>query len=281
MERQITWLASYPKSGNTWLRFIVFHLVHDRMPVSSAELDGFLGSRVPAAFAEAPLCCRARRPDVVPVRGNKAIFCKTHATAAALAPLEPRTARAIYVHRHPLGVLQSSLNYARLTGELELDMTPDAWIDSFIENAGNPLWKTLEFAAGSWADNIRSWRDVSEFPVLFVSYEATLADPAGIIAQVANFLGAGVSGKSQQACAAATSFQALKDFEEREVEKARESGAPQGRFTVKNRKQAVESGVRFFNRGSADSFRNVLSADQIARAWKTFGAVAETLGYKN
>jgi sulfotransferase family protein len=279
MNPHITWLASYPKSGNTWVRFIVFFLEHGRLPASSPELDLFASSRLPAYVREAPEFCSSLGPRPFDSDIDGQLYCKTHASAGALEPLKARTRRAIYIHRHPLDVLQSALNYARLTGELAPDAGADAWIESYIEKGGNSIWFAPYYAAMSWRQNVREWKACDSFPVLWLSYERSLIQPRETAIRIADFLAIPADEERIDACVAATSFSNLKAFEDREIERALNEGAPQGRFSTSTRLAAATRGARFFNRGKRGAYKDTLTPDQIARAWRMFEPECEALGY--
>ena len=258
------WIASYPKSGNTWLRFVIFHLGAGRVPYSSKELDSVLNS------------------DFHETSGQNPLLKKTHASIANLSAFHSTTNRAIYIHRHPLDVMQSALNYAALTGEMTAAnlSKADDWVDSFIANDGHPLWtKNAPYLAGTWIENVEGWMQEQPFPVLRLIYEDGLGDPVRMIERIANFLEMESSRAEIRRCAEETSFEALKRFEDDEISAALAAGKSQGRFTAGKRLAALRGGVRFFNSGRANSFRTAFRPDQIERAWKVFGPTAGRLGY--
>jgi len=279
MNPQITWLASYPKSGNTWVRFIVFFLAHRRLPTASWELDQFSASRLPQSFTEAPEFCRSASSKRPEGGGRAPVFCKTHASAGALSPLYAQTRNAIYVTRNPLDVLSSALNYARLTGELAQDEDPEIWIERYVEFGGNPLWAHPDYAARNWRENVREWKACTAFPVLWLSYEELLSDPRAEIVRIASFMGYEADGSFVDECVGATSFSSLREFENREIKEALITGKSQGRFSVENRMAAASQGVRFFNRGGMGGYRGLLTAEQIGRACRMFEPEFSTLGY--
>ena len=116
MPDEMIWLVSYPKSGNTWFRFVIFYLFHGRLPSSSSELDIGFNSKLPVRTADWAK--------------------KSHAQFDPLKPHLQPTDRIIYVYRHPLDVLQSALNYALLNDEIS-DGADDRqkWINRYIENS--------------------------------------------------------------------------------------------------------------------------------------------------
>ncbi len=280
MSRHITWIASYPKSGNTWLRFIVFWLAHRRLPDSSPELDNFASSRLPAYIKDAPEFCRAVKAKPYDADIDAPIFVKTHACADAVRPLLGRTHKAIYICRHPLDVMQSALNYARLNGEIEPGGDPAEWIDAYLAHGGDPRWAGPEFAAGDWAGNIASWHSMRETAVLLLRYEDLIGGAEAVIVQLGAFLDIPLTRVEAVDCAQATSFEALRQFEQKELAEAKLSGRKQGRYSTVPRLRASTAGVHFFNRGTIGSFRQAFTDDQIERAWRRFSPSAVPLGYR-
>src|SRR5579884_3895517 len=99
--RNVIWLASYPKSGNTWLRFLVCNLVFGLQ--DSAETLNRLA------------------PDLhelteLPQLPEATVFMKTHFPFSQLMPLADHTAAALYIVRHPADVMLSNFHYARRRG---------------------------------------------------------------------------------------------------------------------------------------------------------------------
>ena len=259
--RRVIWLVSYPKSGNTWFRFILFYLNHGRRPEDSVELDRFMNSRMP------------------PPKGYPR-YMKSHATPDKLRRYFKKSIGVVYIYRHPLDVLQSTLNYALLIGEIS-EAEKDAWVDTYIEAEGHPVWFAEPHNAGTWIENVTSWMDETELPVHYISYEEVLTNPRKSIEAVARFLGIPADDKLLDECVEATRFDELKAFEGRELDSAKEIGRPLGRFSAGRRVEAhTNLGVRFFNKGKAGSWKTAISHDAAQRAWKRFSDAATRLGYK-
>lgn len=252
------WLVSYPKSGNTWFRFVLFFLSHGRPPETSRELDAFINAKLPP------------RPGDV--------YKKSHARVDFLLPHLGADDKIVYIYRHPLDVLQSALNYAALNGELSPGGANE-WIDAYIEEGGHALWRESGFDAGRWAENVEGWLAHRGHPIHFIRYEDALVDLAHEVVGLAGFLGADASPSIIEGCVTATAFDELRRFEEEELSAAKKLQKPLGRFSVSARTAAAERGVRFFNRGAAEAYRETMSDDQIRRGWAVFGPMAEPLGY--
>jgi hypothetical protein len=253
------WVVSYPKSGNTWMRFVLFHIEFARSPANSRELDAFMNSKSPAPPAER--------------------FKKSHAHAEALTSAIDDADRVISIVRHPLDVMQSSLNYARLTGEID-EAGEAAWLDAYSAAGGNPMWMDKPFLAGRWADNVESWRRWSRTPILRLTYEDFLADPSAGARALAAFVGRDMSAAHVADCVAATTFDALREFEDRELDEAARRAVPVGRFSAGSRLQSARNGLRFFNTGEAGAWRRRIDRQYAERLWREVATAAEPLGYR-
>lgn len=242
------------------MRFVLFYLLHHRLPKESPELDRCFNSKLPS------------KP------GDWAK--KSHAQFEALKPHLAPADKIIYVYRHPLDVLQSAYNYSRLNGTVgEGEVQRRAWIDRYIENGGEPDWASSPFLSGKWAENIKSWMTQSEFDVCKLSYEASKNSPAQSVTRLADFLDLSVDHQDVEQCVSATSFESLRTFENREIQAAEKLGSPQGRFSHRDRLKNLDRGIRFFNRGQSGSFKEFLDEHHISRAWEEFGPNAEEIGY--
>ncbi|NEQ65479.1 MAG: sulfotransferase domain-containing protein, partial [Symploca sp. SIO2D2] len=116
----IVWLASYPKSGNTWLRFSVAALIEGDLPSSR-----FVQERMPDIHES------GFKPFLL-LEQNIA-FAKTHFMFSDSMPGRGLTAGFIYVIRNPIDVLASNYNYIlrnapKATQPLEL------YVDRYLKN---------------------------------------------------------------------------------------------------------------------------------------------------
>ena len=164
----MVWLASYPRSGNTWLRFL-------------------LGSYLLGAARDS-LAMEGRIPNLH--RGNIGLawahdpaLGKTHLVWDERHPHRRESRGCIYLIRHPKDVLLSNLNYAKLQGEVADDR---AFVLDFIRCGGVPGWRE---DLGTWERHAGSWIESSSLPRLVVRYEAMKADPGAALARVLRFLG--------------------------------------------------------------------------------------------
>ncbi len=262
---KFVWVASYPRSGNTWLRFLLANLIIKPID-SSAELDNLI-----------PGIHRGVRADHL--IGQRTTFIKTHWAWRPDLPLREDVIGAIYIVRNPLDVAVSNANY-RLLGagesvaamsEAERAARLQRWIDGFIAEGGDPEWR--RHAMGTWEENVRSWlAKANPVPRLVLRYEDLKADTGKAANDICRFLNVTKTPEEIAAAVARSSFEQLRAMEEREIAERRP-----GFFYTGERAGAVAAGVRFINRGEAGAA--MLSDAQRELALQRFGPGMQITGY--
>lgn len=210
---KVVWIASYPKSGNTWVRFLLHHYLWGE-PRNSLELN----HRIPDLHRP------AGRIDTSSPR----LFVKTHFALTDTLPYLGMTDRAIYIKRHPKDVLLSGMNYAKL----ESAGTPDpaAYARAFIGAAGDPAW--IEMGFGAWAEHVESWTATDRFPVHVTSYEAIKNDTAGELRAVLAFVGEAVDEDRLLRAVELSDFKRMREIERKEKARGGDSLFRGGRASL-------------------------------------------------
>lgn len=263
----IVWLASYPKSGNTWVRFIIANLLYGTM-ARSGDVHRLIPD-IHKGITAAHLI------------GAKTTFIKSHLDYFDAMPLREDTVGAIYVVRNPLDVMASACNYIALRRWTELDGGgEDLWralqqsvIKDFLETGRPAQFATA--GRGTWAKHVVSWhRKDLPFPRLTIRFEDLKTDPRGQVFRIRKAIGVKRSEDQIDAALAASSFDSLRRMEEREVA----AGQP-GFFAIETPKTAFSQGRRFMNKGTTGTYRDILTDDQIAAAKRQFGPLMRMLRY--
>lgn len=256
----ILWLASYPKSGNTWLRAFLANLIANRSaPLDLTELPQFCEDEASAAlYSEAAgrpstslsiaeLC--ALRPSVqaaIAARARGTVLVKAHNYWGGFEqdPLHnPQvTAGGVYVVRNPLDVVVSMSHHFGLSVDEAIDFLGDE--DTATENAARWVSQLL----GSWSTHAASWAAIEHPGFLLVRYEDLLDKPTKHFARIARQVGVHDRARIARAIEHA-SFQTLARNERRDG------------FIEASEKTAA----RFFRVGRAQQWRQVLSRDQVGR----------------
>jgi len=270
----IVWLASYPKSGNTWLRAFLANLIANRSePVPLAELPQYAVDEAdPELFSalagrpssELDLAEIARlRPLVhaeIARRSQGTRFVKTHNLSGSFDghPLHDFSvsAGAIYVVRNPLDVAVSMTHHFGLG----LDEAIDRLGDENVATANDALF--VSQILGSWSTHVKGWADMANASVLVLRYEDLLEKPAKQFAKVARMVGLGNDRARVERAVRHAAFQSLATME-------RKHG-----FV-----EAARSGTRFFRKGRVNEWREALTREQVGRVVNAHREQMKRFGY--
>ena len=159
----IIWLASYPRSGNTYLRFLLYSYYYGEI-TDSLEVE----KGVPDLHT-----------DFV-YKDENPFFVKTHLLYSAEHAYLPKTRAFIYLIRNPADVFISILGYMKIL--LGTKYT-DQEIAAHILNArGIPVWQDK---MGTWSDHITSWVQASgSHQGVYLRYESLRKDPLNTLKQL-------------------------------------------------------------------------------------------------
>lgn len=276
--KNIVWLASYPKSGNTWMRIFLSNLLSgsseavdinalSETAISSnrAILDSYLGIHTSELTMEET---DRLRPDVFRKFSEEKEglgFIKTHeawtinSMGKAIFP-EDITKGVLYIIRNPLDI---AISYAYHNAE-SLDKT----IASL--NADNIILCHREDSINiqtaqilkSWSDHVHSWTVESKLPVHIIRYEDMLERPYYVFKDAINFLGLKYAESDLISAISNSSFDRLR--------------------TMELNNGFIERGIRakrFFRKGKSNEWKSVLSHKQINDIVKHHKGIMKKFGY--
>lgn len=272
--KSIVWLASYPKSGNTWLRmFLANYLMDTTEPLPLAKAHQFtLGDAIPETYAiiarrpvdpndEAAIL--ALRPAVLrAIVANKADInlVKTHNRNAALKgrDLIPAayTRLALYVVRNPLDLVISYANHYGIAVGVA------ARAIGAPSNRVNPGPKNVTQYLGSWSDHVTGWTRTRKFPVCTLRYEDMIADPQKTFSAALKRMRVPLDDARLDRAIEFSSFDQLRSQEDEHgfVEKSRHAD-------------------HFFRTGQAGLWREQLAPDIVRLICERHGKVMRRFGY--
>lgn len=198
IERDITiydddvFLTSYPRSGNTWTRFLIGNLVHQNEEVTFISVERL----VPDMYKHSDRVLRKLpRPRVM----------KSHEC------FDPRYRKVIYIVRDPRDVAVSNYHW-----ELKLRSVPDGYpIENFVPRWMNPdFWPRI----GSWADHVSSWLATRQGRegFLLVRYEDLKANTERELGRVAKFIGVDASPERLKRAIDLSSAENMRKIERKE-----------------------------------------------------------------
>jgi len=257
---KIVWLASYPKSGNTWIRAFLHNLMlaapspHDinRLDeLTGGDVDPALYARVAGRPAESlsveeAIALRGRVQNSLADAATGSRFVKTHSALLHIYGCNTIdmavTAGAIYIVRDPRDVALSFAHHLGQSPERIVDLmaTDNAHTDASAAMMPDVI--------GSWSQHVESWTGNPNPGLHVVRYEDMLRDTQKTFAGVARFLGIEVAPSRLTAALRNSSFKALAEQEKRRGFRERSGHAE-----------------RFFRKGVAGGWRRDLDPG-LARA---------------
>jgi len=277
--KNLIWLASYPKSGNTWLRVLLDSiLTHEGKTVdinqinstkfgfiSRFHLDEFLEiNSTELTSSETHFFKRAYYLDF----GSKAeegTFLKTHDANMQLDNdlwLIPKevTKLVIYITRNPLDIVASFANHLGISLDRTIDLMSNKEFSFFRTRGG--VTSNVDQLVTDWSGHVTSWLD-STLPVLLVKYEDLLQAPVETLMII------------------------MKTLDKNKVDKKIIEEAVVNNSFAKMAKQESEKGFHekdvlspvFFRKGKANSWEEELTEAQINRVTQSHGKVMTSLGY--
>jgi hypothetical protein len=273
----IVWLASYPKSGNTWTRAFLHNLVHvtsgHSQPQPINDLTQFslgvankkpfekiIGFALTDEHRNEIAAARAKLQQHVADAVEGLIFVKTHEALVVdrghLTINFAVTAGAIYIVRNPLDV---AISYAHHLGQ-PIDFAIDFMN---LKNAETAVTEKQVYEVyGSWSQHVLSWTRKPHPAIYAMRYEDMLDEPKKTFGALARHL---LFKPSEQELAEAidrSSFEKLKEQEEKAGFRER-----------------PEKAERFFRDGRAGQWKEVLTPAQIARIVDAHKEQMERFGY--
>ena len=274
MKKSIVWLASYPKSGNTWARiFLTNYMTNAQEPVPINQVHRFgIGDTIektyrmvggPNADLNSIEVTLGLRPKVLRgiVNNNADVnLVKTHniRSAAFGQELIPAglTRSAVYIMRNPLDVV---LSYARHFGQ-----TPEETVEAISrsDNASPGGRNVVHQFLGSWSEHVQSWTINAGYPQLILRYEDMLDKPEEAFGKLVQHFGVPLVEERLERAIRFSSFDEVSKQEEKDG------------FV-----EASDRSDRFFVKGQSGQWQTDLAPDLIKRVKKDHRKVMKKWGY--
>jgi sulfotransferase family protein len=188
-----TFLVSYPKSGNTWVRFLLANLIHPNETVGFANINRLL----PAPGVSSKRFLRnLPRPRIL----------KSH------EPFDVRFRKVIYLVRDPRDVAVSEYHFDLKKRYIEPDVTLEQFVERFIKGATSGY--------GSWWEHTASWIAARHGnpAFLLVRYEDLLSEPISETGKIAEFLGIQAGQERLEAAVQRSSADRMRKLEKQQAD---------------------------------------------------------------
>ena len=242
-------LVSYPRSGNTWTRFLLGNLLYPDAPVTFSNIE----SRIPEIYFNRDRVLRALpRPRLL----------KSHES------FQPHYPHVIYVVRDPRDVAISFFHHNVKARNIPDDYPMTSFVPRFI--AGE-----FDQRFGSWRDNVLSWVSLrGENPnFMMLRYEEMKRDAAGALLHVVAFL---------EHC----SFRKI-DSSPEALRQAIELSSPERMRTLEKEEavnwvltKSTRSDKPFVRTAKAGGWKSQLAPESVEAIESAWGELMQSLGYE-
>ncbi|MFN3784608.1 MAG: sulfotransferase domain-containing protein [Spirosomataceae bacterium] len=220
----LIWLASYPKSGNTWLRcFFSALLFKEKLDLNNLEFNevfankglfSLLVKKNITDFDEQQLERERRKvldfylktkPSPYLLKIHDKYTISSYDNLPIFHTNRPKA--AIYIVRNPFDV---ALSFSRYLG-----VTIDEIIDRYVCKTGATIYMNQRFPRqiGTWQEHLMSWKEQTEIPVIFVRYEDLKINPYQNFKKILSFLELDFSEDKIQDAIRKSDFNTLKCIE--------------------------------------------------------------------
>jgi len=262
--KNIVWLASYPKSGNTWFRVFLSNLLNNTdnpVDINNLKKTPIASSRVmfdeTSAFSSSDLTpseIELLRPKVYSEMSKSAtdlLYIKIHdcyeknEKGVSMFPSDASNC-VIYLVRNPLDVAVSFAHHSSCS------------IDRTIANMNNKsfafcnrydkLHNQIKQHLNDWSGHVESWLTQKDIPVHIMKYEDMKLNTFETFKKAVTFIGIQTSDENINR---ALEFSRFERLQEQEKQKGFHEKAP--------------AADNFFRKGQINDYKNVLSKSQIEK----------------
>ncbi len=284
----IIWIASYPKSGNTWLRAMISTYYYsqdgtfdqsllrqiDQFPTNKYFKDYKFDKNIPGDTCKFWIKAQEK------VNLDKRIkFFKTHNAFGKLNNNDftdkQNSIGCIYVVRDPRNVITSLKNHYQLN---------DSQAFSWMTNEKNFIYNIQKFEdlgysdfqfISSWSTNYRSWNIQKKIPIKLIKYEDLLNATYEVFLDIIKFISKvtnntqSINKEKVRKTLRATTFEALKKNEI-------EHGFSEAVIDREDKNKKVP----FFNLGPKNKWEKILNKDYREKIENIFDKDLQDLKYK-
>ena len=278
----IIWIASYPKSGNTWIRSLLCAYLFSKDGKFNFDLLKNISqfSSNKSSFNSNDVLKNQSRifenwiPAQVIINKDKKIrLFKTHNAICTINGNKFtdkfNTKAAIYIVRDPRNIITS------LAHHYSLDLK-EAF--HFLTNKRKTIFddkvkknqQDIHFLS-DWSGHYKSWKNIGFCPVKIIKYEDVLSDTYSVFISILEFLSKSIKltidEKKIRQSINTTSFKMLKQMEEK-------YGFIESAASDKTKKK-----VKFFNLGKKNDWKKLLDHETIKKINDTFKSEMNELNY--
>ncbi len=236
-------LVSYPRSGNTWTRFLIANLLHPNDPVTFVNIDRKVAD-IYTTSQEALL--QLPRPRIL----------KSH------EPFDPRYRNVIYIVRDPRDVAVSYYHWKLKRRVIQDGYPMEQFVSGFVG-------AEFDLSVGTWGQNVATWLAARQHTSGFIllRYEDLLLQPERELERIAKLLRLSVTPTDLARAVTLSSAKRMRGLEKQQT------NLWKGGKGFRQDKMFVRS----CNAGGWKSELSERSISEIESAW---GPVMQMVGYE-
>ena len=280
----IIWIASYPKSGNTWVRAFIaaylyskdgsfnFELLKNIKQFPSKEYFEYFLNDFQNIQKVSDYWIAAQ--DRINFLNQGTTFLKTHSALCTLGKNsftnKNNTKAVIYIVRDPRNVVTSlSHHFSKTIKEACKFMFTKELMLTRSEFGGDDFG--IATVLGSWAEHYRSWKNLKFAPIIFIKYENLIKNTNDSLSEIINFLGKHIDLENDKEKILKTVKKCAFD---RLAEKEKKEG-----FVEAAKSKIDKKAINFFNLGKKNNWRDLLDFETEKLIRTTFFNEMKELDY--
>ena len=239
-----TFIVSYPRSGNTWARFLIANLLHPDLDVTFANIERLIPD---TSSQSSRTLKRIPRPR----------FIKAHEY------FDHRYKKVIYLVRDPRDVVISYYDFQRKYRQIEDGYPLERYVDDFVQG------RLISATWGTWAENVGSWMSTrsKDRNFLLIRYEDLLADTVRELTRIAVFLGIDPQPNLLRGAIGRSSAEHMRELEKLQSDKW---------VATKHRRKDIA----FIGPATSGAWRKKLPDSSLVQIESTWGELMNSLGYE-
>ena len=236
-------LVSYPRSGNTWTRFLIAHLLFPDRDITFLNIDYLVPDVLNLTRRELN---RVPRPRLI----------KSHEY------FDPRYKKVIYIVRDPRDVVVSHYFFHLKEGFFSDSYPMEKFVQRWVAGDVDPFF-------ASWGENVTSWIATRAHgpDFLLLRYEDMKANPAGELAKVGDFLKIPHDQAALEKAVQLSTADRMRKLEDQ-----------QQKDWIGTRKKRKD--VRYVRGASVGGWQSTLSERDVATIERAWAPVMRFLGYQ-
>ncbi|HEV7219109.1 MAG TPA: sulfotransferase domain-containing protein, partial [Terriglobales bacterium] len=239
-----TFVVSYPRSGNTWTRFLIANLVYPNQNVTFENIERL----IPDTSSQSSRSLkRTRRPRII----------KSHEY------FDHRYGKVIYIVRDPRDVALSYYDFQRKYVQINDKYPLENYVDDFVSG------RLISKGWGTWGQNVASWLSTrgQSSSFLLLHYEDMISDTRRDLARIAEFMGIEPASSLLDNAIAASTADRMRDLEKTQSNNW---------VATKNRRKDIP----FVGPAKSGGWKTQLPERSIAQIENAWGDLMTTLGYE-